>query len=293
MAGRTYRMITATHGPVHFVEVDGVAHRVSRDEGGVLRSPAPALVVATPVAVGAEVAAGAPVLVLESMKMETRINAPFAATVRELHVATGSQVETGAPLMRLEPKGDAVETGRRRRRRSRAARAAARPTRSDALGDLKAVLLGYDVTPVTTVRPSAVPGRSGRRRRAGRRRTRRRDRAAEHLRRLRRTQPQPSGRRGGAHRPARALPREYFHSYLQTLDVERGGLPELFRAKLRSVFAHYGVTDLDRTPQLEGAVFRIFLAQQRSAPDLTIVTAILQRWHVEPAARRRPRGARP
>ena len=36
------------HGPVQLVEVDGVTHRVSRDEGGVLRSPAPALVVATP-----------------------------------------------------------------------------------------------------------------------------------------------------------------------------------------------------------------------------------------------------
>ena len=77
-------------------------------------------------------------------------------------------------------------------------------------------------------------------------------------------------------------PREYFHSYLQSLDVERSGLPELFSTKLKSVLAHYGVTDLERTPELEGAVFRIFLAQQRSAPDLAIVTAILQRWHTEP-----------
>src|SRR5207342_3001194 len=93
---RRYRIVTATHGTVHLVEVDGVTHRVSRDEGGVLRSPAPALVVATPVAVGDEVDAGAPVLVLESMKMETVIPAPFAARVRELSVITGSQVETGA-----------------------------------------------------------------------------------------------------------------------------------------------------------------------------------------------------
>ena len=68
-----------------------------------LRSPAPALVVATPAAVGDEVAAGAPVLVLESMKMETVLHAPFAGRVRELLVTTGSQVETGAPLVRLEP----------------------------------------------------------------------------------------------------------------------------------------------------------------------------------------------
>ena len=34
VSGRTHRLITATHGPVHLVEVDGVTHRVSRDEGG-------------------------------------------------------------------------------------------------------------------------------------------------------------------------------------------------------------------------------------------------------------------
>ncbi|MCA1655377.1 MAG: ATP-grasp domain-containing protein, partial [Pseudonocardiaceae bacterium] len=63
--GTRYRLLTGPHGPVHLVEVDGVTHRVSRDEGGVVRSPAPALVVATPLQVGAEVEAGAPVLVLE------------------------------------------------------------------------------------------------------------------------------------------------------------------------------------------------------------------------------------
>src|SRR6478735_4707271 len=109
VGGRRHHVVTATHGPSTLVEVDGVAHRVSRDEGGVLRSPAPALVVATPAAVGTEVAAGAPVLVLESMKMETRLNAPFAARVKELLVITGSQVETGAALVRLEPLGDGTE----------------------------------------------------------------------------------------------------------------------------------------------------------------------------------------
>ncbi len=37
--GVRYRLLTGTHGPIHLVEVDGVTHRVSRDEGGVLRSP--------------------------------------------------------------------------------------------------------------------------------------------------------------------------------------------------------------------------------------------------------------
>ena len=52
LGGERIRLVTATHGTVQLVEVDGVTHRVSLDEGGVLRSPAPALVVATPAAVG-------------------------------------------------------------------------------------------------------------------------------------------------------------------------------------------------------------------------------------------------
>ena len=107
--GHRYRLLTGTHGPIHLVEVDGVTHRVSRDEGGVVRSPAPALVVATPLAVGAEVEADAPVLVLESMKMETVLRAPFRARLKELPVSVGSQVETGAPLLRLEPLADDSE----------------------------------------------------------------------------------------------------------------------------------------------------------------------------------------
>ena len=104
--GHRFRLVSATHGPIHLVEVDGVTHRISRDEGGVVRSPAPALVVATPLSVGDEVEAGAPILVLESMKMENVLRAPFRARVRECPVSVGSQVETGAPLMRLEPLAD-------------------------------------------------------------------------------------------------------------------------------------------------------------------------------------------
>ena len=61
-------------------------------------------------------------------------------------------------------------------------------------------------------------------------------------------------------------PKEHFHSYLQSLDVERGGLPDAFRVQLERVLAHYGITGFERTRELEEAVFRIFLAQRRSAP---------------------------
>ena len=109
VGGRRHHVVTATHGPTTLVEVDGVAHRVSRDEGGVLRSPAPALVVATPVAVGDEVEAGAPVMVLESMKMETVLHAPFAGPGQG---AAGDHRQPGRDRRRagrLEPVGDGTE----------------------------------------------------------------------------------------------------------------------------------------------------------------------------------------
>ena len=291
VGGHTHRLITATHGPVQLVEVDGVTHRVSLDEGGVLRSPAPALVVATPAPLGAEVAAGAPVLVLESMKMETVVHAPFAARVKELLVSTGSQVETGAPLVRLEPVGDAEE----------AAAVAPPPTvdlglpngRSAPLDlsdraeryrrDLSAMLLGYDLDPREHGRPltayleerdklvtegeSPLPGELALL-----------ETFADFAELARN---RPAGE--DLHLENRVhSPREHFHTYLQSFDPERGALPQDFRAKLGRVLRHYGVTDLDRTPELEQAVFRVFLTQQRWDPDVQLATALLQRWISEP-----------
>jgi acetyl-CoA carboxylase carboxyltransferase component len=80
-------------------------------------------------------------------------------------------------------------------------------------------------------------------------------------------------------------PREYFHSYLHSLDVDREHLPETFRERLAQLLSHYDVTDLERTPALEEAVFRIFLAQQRSTSHLTVVTALLQQWMADPPPR--------
>lgn len=292
VSGRPFRVLSAAHGPVHFIEVDGIAHRISRDEGGVLRAPAPALVVATPVAVGEQVAAGAPVVVLESMKMETRLLAPFAGVLRELHVSAGSQVETGAPLVRLEPVAD-----------EEAPVAAAAPQADldlpepvdrhedpvkRGIADLSSVLLGYDVDPGDN-------GHSLERYLAAREEAEAAGRdvipAEVELLRLFTDIAELSRNRLGAEEMNTELrvhsPREYFHSYLQTLDVDRSGVPDSFRRRLETVLAHYRVDSLDRTPQLEEAVFRIFLAQQRSAPDLGVVAAVLQRWYAGPA----PEGA--
>ncbi|HWJ10922.1 MAG TPA: carboxyl transferase domain-containing protein, partial [Nocardioides sp.] len=280
--GHRFRLVTATHGPVQLVEVDDVMHRVSRDEGGMVRSPAPALVVSTPLAVGDEVTAGQAVLVLESMKMETALHAPFTGRVKELLVRVGSQVETGAPLVRLEPTADAdaevAGTARLADLDLPAPAAEVVPGRCP-LDDLASQILGYDVE-------------AGQRHRL----------LAEHL------AVRDTSAAGTLHaemallslftdfaelsrnRPAGDEPsaelrvhssREYFHTYLRSLDPDRGALPEHFRDKLLTVLAHYGIADLERTPELERAVFRVFLAQQPPF-EVDVAVALLQRWLGDP-----------
>ncbi len=53
----------------------------------------PGKVVKVLVEVGAAVAAGAPLVVLEAMKMEHTVRAASDGTVRELHVVVGDQVD--------------------------------------------------------------------------------------------------------------------------------------------------------------------------------------------------------
>ena len=99
--------IVTVAGPTGFlVEVDGISHRISQDEAGLVRASAPAVVVALPVAVGDEVEAGATLVVLESMKMETALRAPSAGRVREVFAIVNSQVDAGAALLRIDQVGE-------------------------------------------------------------------------------------------------------------------------------------------------------------------------------------------
>ena len=239
------------------------------------------------VAAGAEVTAGAPVLVLESMKMETVLPAPFTGRVREVLVAANDQVGAGQPMLRMEPAddGEAPTTRVEPRRLDLPVRAVAATTQQRALAalaDLRSMLLGYDLTPD-----------------AGRERVAAYQQARAELARpedlsdaeiavlavfadlceLVRNRPheqETSDERVHS-------PREYFHSYLHSLDADRERLPEDFRVKLTRVLGHYGVDSLDRTPALEDAVYRVFLAQQRTPAHVPAVATLLERWLTDAA----------
>jgi 3-methylcrotonyl-CoA carboxylase alpha subunit len=70
--------------------------------GGSLAAPMPGKVIAVMVKRGDKVQKGAPLLILEAMKMEHTIFAPGDGKVKEIHYAAGEQVAEGAELLRLE-----------------------------------------------------------------------------------------------------------------------------------------------------------------------------------------------
>ena len=69
--------------------------------GGVVKSVMPGMVVSLLVSEGQAVEKGAPLLVLEAMKMQNEISSPAAGTVKVLHVAEGEAVGAGAKLVTL------------------------------------------------------------------------------------------------------------------------------------------------------------------------------------------------
>jgi acetyl/propionyl-CoA carboxylase alpha subunit/acetyl-CoA carboxylase carboxyltransferase component len=283
--GGAFTVDSVTDGPDHLVEVQGVAHRVSRDEGGVVRAPSPALVVAVTVAPGDEVRAGSPVAVLEAMKMEMTVVATHAGRVREVLVAGSTHVDAGAPLLIVEPSkiDDAAALHAPRVRFGTTAAASdpgARPRAREHLNALRSLIMGFDVSVDEARR---LVGEFQRARNqlpaddpellhgeleilaifADLTELSRNWAAAE-----REDLDEEEGERVRS-------PREHFRSYLHSLDVEREGLPETFVARLVRALAHYGVHGLERGPELEEVVYRIFLTHQRASSQVPAVMALL------------------
>ncbi|MBL8394177.1 MAG: acetyl/propionyl/methylcrotonyl-CoA carboxylase subunit alpha [Candidatus Accumulibacter sp.] len=78
--------------PLHLVEAGGA-------QGGGLTAPMPGKVIALLAALGQQVEKGAPLLILEAMKMEHTITAPKNGRVQAFRYAVGDQVADGAELV--------------------------------------------------------------------------------------------------------------------------------------------------------------------------------------------------
>jgi biotin carboxyl carrier protein len=68
-----------------------------------IRAPMPGLIVETRVAAGQPVPAGAPVVIVEAMKMQMEVPAPAAGRVEEVRVRAGQEVAGGQLLAVVRP----------------------------------------------------------------------------------------------------------------------------------------------------------------------------------------------
>ncbi|MGV2497332.1 acetyl/propionyl/methylcrotonyl-CoA carboxylase subunit alpha [Pelagerythrobacter aerophilus] len=91
-SGTAYRFSLAARGTGHASAADGA-----------IVAPMPGKVIAVDVAEGDTVTAGQRLLVLEAMKMEHALTAPFDGTVTELAASAGAQVQVEAVLAVVEP----------------------------------------------------------------------------------------------------------------------------------------------------------------------------------------------
>ncbi len=287
-----FAVLSAPQGSDYLIEVDGAVHRISGGEAGMVRAPAPAMVVAIPVSPGDEVAVGDVVAVVESMKLETALRAPVAGRVREILVAPNTQVEGGTKLVRLEPDadGDAVVGTERTSLAGLAtppvAGSDATDVAADALTSLRYLVLGYDIdeadarpllAALNAAREDLLPDDPTVLQGELRAFQIFADLCA--LSRNRRGPEDESQQIDPAGEEARN-PQEYLYAYLRSRDADAEGLPESFRAKLRRALAHYGVPDLDRSPPnngaaLSSALYRMFLAHRRASAHVPVILDLL------------------
>ncbi|MDQ4119809.1 MAG: ATP-grasp domain-containing protein [Actinomycetota bacterium] len=293
VAGESYTVLSVAQEADFLVEVDGAVHRISGGEAGMVRAPAPAMVVAIPVSPGDAVSEGDIVAIVESMKLETALRAPFDGTVAELLVPANTQVEGGTKLVRLEPsaeEGGPAPDGDERVDFSAIAGTGpggggrdARDTAVDALAALRWQVLGFDVdqrqaTPLlarlSTAR-DALPGE---------------DasvvdgeiavlRIFADLCQLSRNRSETDDETGETERN----PQEYLYAYLRSRDAEAEGLPETFRTKLNRALAHYGVTDSSPASELGPALYWMFLAHRRAPEQVPAVLDLLN-WRLRHAS---------
>jgi acetyl/propionyl-CoA carboxylase alpha subunit/acetyl-CoA carboxylase carboxyltransferase component len=302
-AGRRQRVFVVPQGPGLIVETAGAVHRISRDEVGVVRAWAPAVVVSLGVAKGDTVAAGQPVGLLEAMKMEMPVLAPCDGTVREVLVLQNALVGAGTALLRIdaaEPDaaaaagepvafaGEKLPTPATGKPVSRAsalatgvtafAEALTPPDRAAAfavLDHLAEVVLGGDLEPAEVTRLVDEYRRfAGRIPIGDREWTAREDEILHTFADVAALFRQAPGEE--EEDPSALSAGQYFLTYLRTLEARGADLPAAFVAELQRALAHFGSGSLEVTPDLRTRLFRLWLAHQRVNQGAAAAAAILE-----------------
>jgi acetyl/propionyl-CoA carboxylase alpha subunit/acetyl-CoA carboxylase carboxyltransferase component len=277
--GRRFHIVSVAQGLSYRIEVDGVSHRIDRDDGGIVHAPAPAVVVSIAVKPGDTVSVGDRLAVLEAMKMEMPVIAPFSGKIRQVMTMRNIQVDTGAPLVQIDPAAgdDTVAEAEQvvfGAWRTSSEEEALPSNCRRSLEELRQLMLGFDVDPKQTSRLLGEWSQSCPADGAGIRQDEDEilnifaDICA-----LFQRVPEVNHRASGEEPSAEA----YLFSYLRMLETGGERLPPAFVSALRRALAHYGVQTLDRSPELEESLFWIYKSHQRVEQQIVPVLGVLER----------------
>ncbi|MGO8797025.1 MAG: carboxyl transferase domain-containing protein [Candidatus Sulfotelmatobacter sp.] len=278
--GRRFHIVCVDQGVESRIEVDGVLHRVYRDDGGIVHAPAPAVVVSVAVKPGDMVAAGDRLAVVEAMKMETQVVAPFSGRVREVMTIANVQVDTGAPLVQIEATsceraneaGERVVFG--------ASQIGCEKTETgrsiclENLKELRQLMLGFDIDRGKSARELAEWSKCC-------------PAETEHITEMEneilgifvdicalfQREPEMDHRIAGEEPSAEA----YLFSYLRMIETKGAGLPHAFVEGLRRTLGHYEVLTLEPTAKLRESLLWICKSHQRMEQHTAIILDILER----------------
>ncbi len=278
LSGERFHVVAVEQGSCFRIEVDGVSHRIDRDDGGIVRAPSPAVVVSIAVKPGDEVKTGERLAVIEAMKMEIQVVAPFSGKIRQVVAIPNVQVSPGDPLLQIEPMAKGREGAKTASQRVSFTNKEA-PSNEELwcqnLEELRQLMLGFDVTPERASRLvaelkqmyPAVVNRDQMHRRE--------DEILNifvDMWSLFRRKPR-ADRQIGAEAPSTEA---YLFSYLRVLDSSGEELPADFLQSLQRAVGHYGIKKLNRSPELEEALLWIYRSHQKMEQQIAPILGILQ-----------------
>ncbi len=280
--GRRFHVVSVVQGQNSRIEVDGVSHSIDRDDGGVVHAPGPSVVVSIAVKPGDTVSVGDTLAVLEAMKMEMAVVAPFSGRVRQVMTIPHVQVDAGVPLMQIEATADDVTLATTERVTFGESLNASGPEqekqsrwRQD-LEELRHLMLGFDADPAQTSRLFAQWSLLREAPADSEELIRREDEILNifvDICSLFRRKPSVNDPAGGEAPSTEA----YLFSYSRMLETHGEGLPPAFMDALRRTLAHYGVKTLDRSPELEESLLWIYKSHQRVDRQVAPILALLER----------------
>ena len=282
----THRALSVIDGFDFLIEINGMPHRVSRDDSGMVRAPSPAVVVSINTEPGQTVAKGDTLLVLEAMKMEMRVTAPVAGAVAAIEVSRNEQVDAGSALVRLKPAAEDQDSQAASKLdfaslpASQADQDVPRARCLRALQELRYQVLGYDVDAETAgrrmkeyqeSRPSVPFGETEVMEAEN-------ELLSAFADMLVMSETRPLVEPGQAGSTGRS-PQESLYTYLRAMDGRGEGLPPSFVENLRDALSHYGVMSLDPSRELDEALLWMHKSHSRTRQQLGAVMAVLEHLH--------------